>query len=64
MKSVGQHAEIAELVDERVPVAVLQRVVETLFHELSSTVSADDRQFNGDHRREQNAARPASSERK
>ena len=54
-----QHAEIAELVDEDVPVSVLQRIVETGIPLVEQHRDGHDRQFDGNHRRQQQAAGPA-----
>ena len=57
-KGRGQHAEITELVDEHVPILVLQRVIEIGVPGIEQNVDADKRQFDGDHRGEQHAADP------
>src|SRR5262249_43804882 len=53
-----EDAEIAKLIDERVPVPVLQGIVESVVPRIEQHVYSDDRQFDGDHRRQQNATRP------
>ena len=54
-----QHAKITELIDEGVPIPVLQGVVEFVVPLVDQNGDADDRQFDGDHRGEQDAAGPA-----
>src|SRR4029078_11026562 len=55
----GKHAEHAELPDERVPVLVLQRVVERLVPGVEADVQPDLEQLQRDDRDEQDAAGPA-----
>src|SRR5690349_10124569 len=52
----GEDTEISELIDERVPVLVLQGIVESVVPRVEQNVYSDDRQLDGDHRRQQNTA--------
>ena len=54
-----QRAEEQELADERVPVALLQRIVEAGVPLIDQDGDADDRQLDRDHGAEQDAAGPA-----
>ena len=45
-----QHAEKAELVDERVPIALLQRVIEAVVPLVEHDVDGHDRELDGDDR--------------
>src|ERR1700687_1299792 len=58
-KNSRKHAEIAELVDEVVPVSLLQSIVEHVVPGVYQHGDANDRQFDGDHRRQQQASGPA-----
>ena len=53
-----QHAEDADLADEAVPVLVLQRIVEAVVPLVHQDVDADQRELDGDHGGEQDAAGP------
>src|SRR5215510_997096 len=53
-----EDAEISQLINERVPVPVLQGVVESVVPPIEQYVYSDDRQFDGNHRRQQDAPRP------
>ncbi len=54
-----EDAEIQELADEAVPVAILQGVVEAVVPFVEQHVDADLAELGGDHRGEQQASRPA-----
>ena len=56
MKVAGQHAEIGELIDEGIPVAVLQRVVERVVPLVDEDGHADHGQFDCDNNEQQDAA--------
>src|SRR5262249_37637507 len=53
-----KHAKIAELIDERIPVLVLQRVVKGVVPGIEQHIDPDDRQFDRDHGGQQDAAGP------
>ena len=55
----GENAEIAELVDEGVPVVLLERVVEDVVPGVEQDAETDQRQFDRDDGREQDAAGPS-----
>ena len=55
----GEHGEHAELVEERVPVLVLQCVVEGVVPGIEFHVQPDLEQLERDHRQQQDAAHPA-----
>src|SRR5262249_24221561 len=58
-KGGGKDTEIAELIDERVPILVLQRVVERVVPRVQQDVQSNDRKLDRDYRGEQNASGPA-----
>src|SRR6185312_2367086 len=55
----GEDAEIHQLMNERVPVLVLKRVVKAVVPLIEQDVDADDGQFDRDYSREQDASGPA-----
>src|SRR5437764_15084569 len=57
--SPSQRTEEQQLRDESVPIALLQRVVETVVPLIEHDVDGHDREFDGDHGGEENAAGPA-----
>src|SRR5262249_33464403 len=54
-----QHTEEQQLRDESVPIALLQCVVKTVVPLIEHDVDGHDREFDGNHGREENAAGPA-----
>ncbi len=58
-EKAGQNAEIAKLVDEDIPVTVLQRIVEPAVPLVEQHRERDQGEFDADDRRQQNAAGPA-----
>src|SRR5262249_29686615 len=55
----GEYAKVAELIDEGVPIPVLQRIVKGVVPGIEEYVDSNDRQFDRNHRCQQNSARPA-----
>src|SRR5262249_41672243 len=54
-----QDAEKAELMDKRVPIALLQRVVKTVVPLIEHDVDRHDRELDRDHGAQEHAAGPA-----
>src|SRR5207248_11800251 len=54
-----QDAEVQELVEEGIPVPLLQRVVESIVPGVEQNGDADQAQLNRDQSRKQDASRPA-----
>src|SRR5262245_7004289 len=53
-----EDAKVSELIDELVPVLVLQRIIKGVVPRIEKNVNSHDRQFDSDHRGEENSPCP------